>query len=215
MKKSLYSLMLMDNVVDRIDRLAHARGTSRSGLINQILADYVSVQTPEQRIRQIFSCIEDVLEPERFVPFPAPNAMTLARKSSLAYKYRPTVRYEIAMRREMQNGVFGTLTVVFRTQSTELLQKIRDFCTLLVRLERACLPQEQSAQIQYAYEDGKFTRTLYFLQENGWNTERLSRAISDYIRLFDTLLKEYLDVGSEEQTALHYRKWLADGALPV
>ena len=41
MKKTLYSLMLDDDVVREVDALAHRRGVSRSGLINEILADYV------------------------------------------------------------------------------------------------------------------------------------------------------------------------------
>ena len=40
MKKSLYSLTLMDSVVAEIDRLAARQGTNRSNLVNQILADY-------------------------------------------------------------------------------------------------------------------------------------------------------------------------------
>ena len=50
MKKTLYSLMLNEEVVREIDALAHQLGTNRSALINQILADYTSVLTPERRI---------------------------------------------------------------------------------------------------------------------------------------------------------------------
>ena len=51
MKKTLYSLMLNEEVVREIDALAHQMGTNRSALINQILADYTSVITPERRER--------------------------------------------------------------------------------------------------------------------------------------------------------------------
>ena len=37
MKKTLYSLMLSDDVVRAVDELAHSLGTNRSSLINQIL----------------------------------------------------------------------------------------------------------------------------------------------------------------------------------
>ena len=53
MKKTLYSLMLNEEVVREIDRMAHRMGTNRSALINQILADYTSVVTPERRIENI------------------------------------------------------------------------------------------------------------------------------------------------------------------
>ena len=58
MKKTLYSLMLNEEVVREIDALAHQMGTNRSALINQILADYTSVLTPERRIENIFRAME-------------------------------------------------------------------------------------------------------------------------------------------------------------
>ena len=60
MKKTLYSLMLDDEVIREVDMLAHSAGTNRSNLINQILAEYVSITTPERRINDIFSAIESL-----------------------------------------------------------------------------------------------------------------------------------------------------------
>lgn len=37
MKKSVYSLVLMDDVVEAIDRMAYSMNTSRSNLINRFL----------------------------------------------------------------------------------------------------------------------------------------------------------------------------------
>ena len=55
MQKSVYSIVLSDDVVACIDRLAYANGTSRSNMINQILAEHVSYTTPEKRRGDIFS----------------------------------------------------------------------------------------------------------------------------------------------------------------
>ena len=54
MKKTLYSLMLSDDVVREADRLAHQKGTNRSNLINQILAEYFGMVTPQRRINDVF-----------------------------------------------------------------------------------------------------------------------------------------------------------------
>ena len=90
MKKTLYSLMLSDDVVRAVDERAHSLGTNRSSLINQILADYVSITTPERRINDIFHAVEQMLAPSReLVPFFSPRALTMSLKSSLEYKYRP------------------------------------------------------------------------------------------------------------------------------
>ena len=90
MQKSLYSLMLMDDVVRAIDRLALQQNTNRSNLVNQILAEYVSMMTPEKRVSNIFKSIEDLINQcgMNIVPYVSPNQMTMSLKSSLEYKYR-------------------------------------------------------------------------------------------------------------------------------
>ena len=73
MKKTLYSLMLSDDVVREIDNLAHRRGTNRSALVNQILAEYTNLMTPERRISDIFRQIGEILGTDReLVPFALP-----------------------------------------------------------------------------------------------------------------------------------------------
>ena len=98
MKKTLYSLVLNDEVVREVDALAHRMGTNRSNLINQILAEYVNYTTPEQRINEVLSAIEQLMAPSReLVPFFSPNSYSMSLKSSLEYKYRPTVKYEVEL----------------------------------------------------------------------------------------------------------------------
>ena len=65
MKKTLYSLMLNDEVVREVDAMAHRMGTNRSSLINQILAEYVGYTTPERRINDVLSTIQQLLSPSR------------------------------------------------------------------------------------------------------------------------------------------------------
>ena len=150
MKKTLYSLMLSDDVVREVDALAHRLGTNRSNLINQILADYVSVNTPEGRINDIFHAVEQMLAPSRdLVPFFAPNALTMSLKSSLEYKYRPTVKYEVQLFRSTE-GSLGELSVVFRTQSAALIEAMTSFFRLWTHIENKLLAPLLSEQIDYA-----------------------------------------------------------------
>ena len=75
MKKTLYSLMLNDDVVREVDMMAHRMGTNRSALINQILAEYVNYTTPERRINDVLSAIETLMTPSHdLVPFFSPNS---------------------------------------------------------------------------------------------------------------------------------------------
>lgn len=58
LKRSVYSLVLSDDVIEAIDNMAYSLNTSRSNLINQILAEKVSLITPEKRMDSIFNEIK-------------------------------------------------------------------------------------------------------------------------------------------------------------
>ena len=135
MKKTLYSLMLDDEVVREVDALAHQLGTNRSNLINQILAEYVNYTTPERRINDVLSTIQELLSPSReLVPFFSPNSFSISLKSSLEYKYRPTVKYEVELYRSGGDTI-GELSVVFRTQSAALISAMTEFFRLWKSIE--------------------------------------------------------------------------------
>ena len=154
MKKTLYSLMLNDEVVREVDQLAHSLGTNRSNLINQILAEYVNYTTPERRINDVLSAIEQLMAPSReLVPFFAPNSFSMSLKSSLEYKYRPTVKYEVELHRGGGESI-GELSVVFRTQSASLIASMTEFFRLWKRIEDLHLAAPTGMKISYALYDG-------------------------------------------------------------
>lgn len=191
MKKTLYSLMLNEDVVREIDVLAHQRGMNRSSLINQILADYVEVTTPERWINDIFQSVEQLLAPSReLVPYVVPNARAMSMKSSLAYKYRPTVKYEVELRRTGRTGT-GTLSVIFRTQSNDLIQSMTRFFRLWKQMEDRWLTEQGQPCRQYELYDGKFLRSIRLPEEMG-GSDDLAQAIADYVQTFDRLMKAYL-----------------------
>lgn len=191
MKKTLYSLMLNDEVVREVDAMAHSLGTNRSNLINQILAEYVNYETPERRINNVLSAIEQLMAPSReLVPFFAPNTLSLSLKSSLQYKYRPTVKYEVELFKSGGESI-GELSVMFRTQSAALISSITDFFRLWKSIEDTHLRSATGAHIDYALYDGKFVRSIA-VPDKDCTAEQLAGALSEYIKLFDKLLKGYL-----------------------
>ena len=191
MKKTLYSLMLNDEVVREVDALAHRMGTNRSNLINQILAEYVNFTTPERRINDVLSAIEQFMSPSReLVPFFAPNSFSMSLKSSLEYKYRPTVKYEVELYRGAGDAI-GELSVVFRTQSAGLIEAMTEFFRLWKSIEDMHLQPLTGARIDYALYDGKFVRSLA-APGRDCTSEELAQALSEYIKLFDKLMKAYL-----------------------
>ena len=191
MKKTLYSVLLDESVVREIDRLAHRNGMSRSSLINQILAEYVDMTTPERRVGDVFRAMEALLRPDtELVPFFAPNAMTMSLKSALDYKYRPTVKYAVDLHPADDGGI-GELSVVFRTQSAALLEAMDSFFRIWKRTEDLYLVPRLGHEIPCALYETRFVRALAAPKRN-CSVDELAAAISNYVRLFDRLMKGYL-----------------------
>ena len=135
--------------------------------------------------------VEQLLSPSRdLVPFFAPNSFSLSLKSSLEYKYRPTVKYEVELYRGGGESI-GELSVVFRTQSAGLIQAMTEFFRLWKRIEDAHLAPLVGVPIDYALYDGKFLRSIG-VPDRDCTPEELAGAISEYIQLFDRLMKGYL-----------------------
>lgn len=204
MGKSVYSIVLSDQVVEAVDRLAYARNTSRSALMNQILAEALSLSTPEQRMQSIFDRVEELVSGDCFqILEQASNAM-LSIRSALQLKYKPTVRYVVQL---YPDGEYlGELRVGFRTTSQSLLQAARGFCELWSSLEQEYLfsgpPGEgKIAQVPVTMEEGKWVRLLRRPDQPAEDAEEdAGRAIGCYIRAVDQVMKRYfavLDQGSD------------------
>ena len=191
MKKTLYSLMLSDDVVREADLHAHKRGTNRSNLINQILAEYLGMTTPQRRINDVFQAIEEAVAPYgQLVPFFTPNDLTMSLKSSLEYKYRPTVKYEVELYESGTESI-GELSVIFRTQSAALISDMTDFFRLWHDIEQKYLPRYGVTDISYALYYNKFCRSIPIPQRN-FTAQELAEVLSGYIELFDKLMKGFL-----------------------
>ena len=205
MDKSLYSLVLMDQVVAEIDKLAARAGTNRSNLVNQILADYVSVSTPEKQIDSIFRSMQQLLsETSELMPFVTPGQLSMSMKSSLQYKYRPTVKYSVQLYRVPEEA-FGELTVNFRTQSQSLLTAMANFFIMWKRLEDNYIAEHyESGALRYQLGDSKFIRTIAMPKGVSYSGEDLGAAISNYVKMFDELMKGWLS-GKYDERALERR----------
>lgn len=188
--KSVYSLMLEDGVVAAIDRLAYLQNTNRSGLVNQILAEYASYVTPEQRIREAFGRISSLLEGQDSIQLAMqPSDTLLSLRSALLYKYNPTVRYSVELFRTPE-GELGELRVSMRTQNSSLTAYMMRFFALWEEIEEAHL-----GPVNWRAADGKFSRRLALRENRSADAtvspETLGELIAAYIRAFDGGLKAY------------------------
>ena len=189
MAKSLYSLILSDEVVSRIDRLATRQGMNRSQLVNRILAEYCSLVTPEKRIESVLDTVTRLMNGDgELAPFFTPNQPAMFMKTSLEYRYRPTVRYDLRLRPQPENGIIGELSVTFRTTSGDLLSLADRYFRLRIDAETRAAPDNPPA---FSLSPGKLTRSIAAPPE-GTDPEEFAARISEYVRLFDRDMKTFI-----------------------
>ncbi len=195
MKKSIYSLVLMDDVVEAADRMAYAMHTSRSNLINQILAEHLSCVTPEMRMQTVFSDMEErMMQGFRIVE--QNSAHTMAVRSRLHYKYKPTIQYTVELYRTRKDGQDGRIRVQLRTQSQALLVLLERFFRFWMHLEERYAPVPEGTE--YRISPGRMERSI---RSSEGAEEHFGECISNYIQRLDRFIKEYLaDVTFPKET---------------
>lgn len=212
MSKSMYSLILIDEVVRAVDKLAHQKGTNRSNLINQILAEHLSLKTPEKRVGEIFVYVENALNDER-LQVSQKSGGTLVIKGAVSFKYNPTIRYAIDMQ-SIQRGYSGSMRVSTRTQSRALLTRLNMFFELWTQIEHTSAKDAKRATPKYEMDDGRFTRK--FVAEHrgeGIDHAVLGGELANYVDLFDKAMniffetKSGMDIGTYKEMLALYEEF--------
>ena len=199
MKKSVYSLVLMDDVVEAIDRLAYERNTNRSNLINQILAESVNFVTPEMRMRDIFTQLENILSESCYQIMDRSSDSMFALRSPIRYKYRPMVNYTIEFFREPKD-IAGRLKVSFRTSSKNFTDAIEDFFTGWISMENEYLNEVHPEGVLSDFDNAKYVRGFLKVSvENELNENEIAAAIGEYIKVLDKCIKFYFEHLRDEE----------------
>jgi predicted transcriptional regulator len=203
MKKAVYSLVLSEDVVDAVDRMAYARGTSRSNLINQLLAEAVGYVTPERRMADILQTLSQQMTGLFQLQTQATDGM-LTIRSPLRYRYKPTIRYRVELYRQPEHAL-GVLHASFRTQSRALIEEAEQFFRLWADAEcrnGQCTPED------YRITDGCWDRRFTIRAGQEATAQEIGAAIGQYIKRVDAALKAYFaalpDRAAAKQAAEKY-----------
>lgn len=212
MNKSIYSLVLSDDVVDAVDALARTEGMSRSAMINRILAERVAYTTPEMRLRDILQSLARSMNGE-FMLTEQPTGSTLSARTSLKYRYKPTVKYSVEIYSENGRRA-GQLRVSFRTQNAQLIADLMGFFRCWAALEQKYIADKLSNDIVYTISDGRFERTLNMPREHITDDD-LGTAVAEYMAMFDGAMKSYFAELPDADTAglaaeKYYRKEISE-----
>ena len=205
MKKSVYSLVLSDSVVEAVDRAAYLKGQSRSNYINSILAEHLSCMTPEKRMKNIFDILEELTEAEEIFRIQKQQSDSMfSILSSLKYKYRPTIRYSIELYPAQEGGTIGEFKIIYRTQSDDFARVMKNFFVMWAKREQKFIGKVfLKSPIKYSASDGRLIRTIKAPTTKGITENDLAKAISDYIQMFDRALKEYISSLPDVEYAQH------------
>lgn len=205
MQKAVYSLVLSEEVVDAVDRMAYTQGMSRSALINQILAQAVGYVTPEQRMAEILSTLSKQMNGLFQLQEQASDGM-LTIRSPLRYRYKPTIRYRVELYRQPEQAI-GVLHAAFRTQNRALLGDAEAFFRCWAQHEQAA---GLIAAEDYRIADGSWDRRFLIQAGQQHSTQEIGDAIGQYIKRVDAALKAYFaalpDRDAAERAVAEYFK---------
>ena len=196
MKKAVYSLVLSEDVVDAVDRMAYARGTSRSNLINQILAEAAGLVTPERRMAEILQTLSQQMTGLFQLQEQAADGM-LTIRSPLRYRYKPTIRYRVELYRQPEHAI-GVLHASFRTQNQTLIAEAGNFFRLWSEAECShgqCAPEDCKAA------EGCWDRRFAIRAGKEASPQEIGAAIGQYIKRVDAALKAYFAALPDHQAA--------------
>lgn len=185
MKKSVYSLMLFDEIVERIDQLAYERDTNRSQLINDILAEQIGMETPEQKIQKILETLDDNFADTLAVSQITKNCSIQFGKS-LKFKYRPKVRYSYEFINNGE-GKSAVLKISSRTKSPELNDHFENFFKMIENIEQ----KHTDVAGQEHVTNHKFVREFGEEASLEHPVDEVSQRLSDYLRMIDTAMNIY------------------------
>lgn len=197
MSKSVYSLLLNDEVIALVDKMARRNGLSRSNMIEKILADAIRYETPEIRATSIFDEIERLLSGSDTMRYlEQPSQYMASIMSALDYRYNPAIRYSVELFPQADH--LGQLKVTLRTQNQILINLMSDFYSLYALLEK----KYYNPNAIHMFDGVKFTRLFDFPTVNV-TTKELAEKLTVYVKHFDELLSIYFNNLQNDTLAFH------------
>lgn len=191
MSKSIYSLLLSDDVVAAVDAMAAVRGLSRSAVVDSLLSECVGLQTGDVRMRNIWEEMDVMLARVSAMHFVNNAQINLAQIiTSLPVKYSPKIRYQLELT-EGERSVCA-ITLNTRTQNPLLTMAFDNFYQRLAALERQYLNN-----VTAHYGNGKYVSLLFV---GGSDASQAAHEILEYVVTLDGMLRAWIS-GDETTVA--------------
>ncbi|MBQ6896287.1 MAG: hypothetical protein IJN69_03665 [Oscillospiraceae bacterium] len=207
MGKSVYSIVLDDEVIRGIDMMAAQQGTSRSNMINRLLAQHISMPTAETMLLDVYNSINEVMDQHSSLVLQLlGNGNMINMRSALQYKYNPSIKYSVELLEK--GGYYGQLKISMRSRNTALIAILDSFFALWAQLE---MQYCDIAEDEFSFEKGRYARLLR--KDNSRNFNDYGTKIAMYIDLLDSCMKEYfnnISISSAAAANSTVKKYLAE-----
>ena len=206
MGKSVYSIVLDDDVIRGIDIMAVQQGTSRSNMINRLLAQHISMPTAETMLEEVYNSINEVMNCHSTLALQMlGNGNMINMRSALQYKYNPSVKYSVELFEK--GGYNGQLKISMRSQNSAFIAVMDSFFAVWAQLE---MQYSGIDSTEFSFEKGRYVRLL---RKDGSETfNEYGRKIAMYVDLLDGCMKEYfgnIAVSSAAASNSAVKKYLA------
>lgn len=185
MGKTVYSIILSDDVVMAVDAMAAREGLSRSAKIDRLLAQSMNVKTNEAVLHEVFGAARSAAGESMVQVTLSPRGM-LTMRSALRYKYNPYILYTLEPSAEADAA--GTLSVSLRSSSQTLTEGVNSFFELWDALEQKYLDAPPKSDVNAA--QSRYRRALRTPAENV-PTRELGTALAEYVNLLDACIKTF------------------------
>jgi len=201
MPNKMYSLMLMEEIVKQIDKIAYERRTNRSQLINEILAEKIGFKTEGTLINDFKNNLLDLMDQNHSWQRTSHNTdQSIQTRTFLPYKYNPSIVYRIDF--EIIDNKRMTAIRLFSRSSADLF--IKNLNYFFKRINKAEIEYLKEMGV-YKYINSSDSRNeLYFVRylptdwTNEDNHKKDAEKIFNYLNIIDNSLKNYFEELFEE-----------------
>lgn len=217
LSKQIYSLVLSDQVIEKIDREALIKGSNRSQIINDMLCQSLGIWTPDLKMNRVMDLMSEALrEVETMQMVSASRGNTLQIRTSVAYKYNPKLKYVIEMSGK-GHPTMAILKIYSRTTSELFLQALVMFFGYLNDFEeriKANINLREVSSKGYVFDERRFVKEI----QCDWITkdveaEAIASYLSNYVQFLDESIKMYFNAFGDwqlidQQMNALYKKYL-------
>ena len=215
MNENNNSILILEEMMKRTRRFALEKDVSVYDVVHEALDRFLYSHETGINFADILGGIETGMsEPEYFVTSVDLYGYTVIVKSPIRYIHRPELKYKIVITQNDSVSA-GKMCVTLRSHDINTLRRFSEFLNLWITLETNHI--QFGGQIKYITDAGYFERKVYIpVSPQRISGQIIGAAISDYIHVFDELLKYFFNHPNDiYEIEKIYRDRVKNGKLKI